>query len=58
MKDSTTNPIVVFVLIAMIGIGIKVFISIRKNRNMYQKPVMNMNNTLDSNLEDTDKFNE
>ena len=58
LKDRTTNPIVIYVLIAMIGIGIKVFISMRKNRNMYQNPVMHVNNTLDSNLEDTDEFNE
>ena len=34
LKDSTTNPIVVYVLIIMVIIGIKVFFTIRKNKKM------------------------
>ena len=36
LKDRTTNPTVIYILIAIVGIGIRCFISYRKNNRKIQ----------------------
>lgn len=46
LKDRTTNPIVIYILIAIVGIGIKCFISYRK-QNKYNLQTHNTNTEID-----------
>lgn len=39
LKDRTTNPVAIYILIAMIGIGIKCFVAYRKQKSWSNEPV-------------------
>ena len=55
LKDRTTNPIAIYVLIALIAVGIKVFVTYRKNKRMYNEPVIDAESNLFNNEEKLDE---
>lgn len=57
LKDRTTSPIAIYIVIALIGVGIKVFVSYRKNKRAYNEPIVNVGNDSNNNEENMDETN-